>query len=385
NALEYLDRVVGEIGGDTPERLGEYRIVGLLGRGGMGTVYEAFQDSLERTVALKVLSPSMTSDPRMRRRFRTAARANATLHHQHIVPVYGFGEASGHLYFAMERVEGVSLDKHVSAARHRGGQAMEPREAARRFAGVADALAHAHRRGILHRDVKPGNILVHPDGTLALADFGLSKVVDEQSISRSQHGGCLGTLHYAAPEQARGRPATAASDLYSLGVTIYECVTGRLPLRSESTEALLQALLHEQPRPLRQVLPRAPRDLELVLEKLLAKEPEDRYADGEVLARDLLRVADDEPVHVRRRALPVRVWRVVRKHRLLSATAGVAFCLLLAVLGVWWLLLGEEELGRISTHEIQLAKAVARAEGELGRFDGPDGLLESLVGLELPD
>lgn len=384
NALEYLDTLVGEIGGDLPQRLGDYRIVGLLGRGGMGTVFEAFQESLERTVALKVLAPSMTSDPRMRKRFRTEARASATLHHQHIVPVFGFGEASGFLYFAMERVDGVSLDKHIAAARHRGETPMEPKEAALRFAGVADALGHAHRRGILHRDVKPGNILVHPDGSLALADFGLSKVVGEQSMSISQQGGFLGTLHYAAPEQARSRPVTPASDLYSLGVTIYECVTGRLPISGESTEAMLQSLLNDAPRPLRQIVKGAPRDLELVLEKLLSKEPEDRYTDGEALARDLLRVAEDEPVQVRRRSLAVRAWRTVRKHRMLSAAFTVAAVLLLVVFVLWRQFVGEEQVARINKHENRLSQAVSRAESEPGPLDGPGGLLDVLVGVDLP-
>jgi predicted Ser/Thr protein kinase len=383
NVLDYLDSIVGDVGSDLPERLGDYRIIGLLGRGGMGTVFEAFQESLERIVALKVLAPSLTTDPRMRKRFRVEARASATLHHQFIVPVYGFGEAGGHLYFAMERVDGVSLDKHISAARHRGAPVMEAREAARRFAGVADALGHAHRRGILHRDIKPGNILVHPDGSLALADFGLSKMMGEPSLSISQHGGFLGTLHYAAPEQARGRPVTPASDLYSLGVTIYECVTGQLPVQGETTEALLQALLNEDARPLRQLVPRAPRDLEIVLEKLLSKDPDDRYSDGEALARDLLRVADDEPVLVRRRPILVRAWRQVRKHSLLSAALALSILLLLTVFVLWRQVVGEEETARIALHAARLNEAVAMAETEPGRFDGPDGLLAVLLGVEL--
>src|SRR5690606_37031969 len=137
-----------------------------------------------------------------------------------------------------------------------------PLDAARRFAGVADALALAHKRQILHRDVKPGNILVQPDGTLALADFGLSKFLGEASVHLTSVGGFLGTLHYAPPEQARGEPLTPASDLYSLGVTMFEAITGELPLRGDSTEAMLQALLHEEPRRLRDLLPRVPRDLD---------------------------------------------------------------------------------------------------------------------------
>jgi serine/threonine protein kinase len=381
NVLDFLDSVVGDVGSELPERLGDYRIVGLLGRGGMGTVFEAYQESLERVVALKVLAPSRTADPRMRKRFRTEARANANLHHQHILPVFGFGEAAGHLYFTMERVDGVSLDRHVASARRRGEAAMDPREAARRFAGVADALAHAHRRGILHRDVKPGNILVQPDGSLCLADFGLSKVVGEASLSVSEVGSFVGTLHYASPEQARGQQLTPASDLYSLAVTLYECVTGRMPIDGDTPEAMLDGLLNRDPLPLRRVLPQAPRDLEIVLDKLLSKESEERYPDGEALARDLQRIADDEPVLVRRRSWPSRAWRLVRKHRLLSATLAVAVVLLAVVLVLWRQVLDEDESIRVARYESLLASAVSKAETELGPADGPDALLTVLSGV----
>lgn len=381
NAMEFLDTVVGELGGELPDQLGNYRIVGVLGRGGMGTVFEAFDDTLERVVALKVLAPGLGADPRMRKRFRTEARASATLHHQHIVPIYGFGEAGGHLYFAMERVDGISLDKHIANARRAKRPLMDCREAARRFAGVADALAHAHRRGILHRDVKPGNILVHPDGSLALADFGLSKIAGDQSLTVTQHGGFLGTLHYAAPEQARAKPVSEASDLYSFGATLYETITGRLPLEGPTTEAMLHALLHGAHPPLRRVMPKAPRDLELVLDKLLCKEPEDRYTDGEALARDLQRVADDEPVTVRRRSFVTRAWRIARKHRALSSVIAVASLLLLVSLGLSWQMISRERAARQTRHDNRIAQAVAAAETELGALDGPSGLLGVLVGV----
>ena len=380
-AMEYLDEVCGELAGDLPERLGDYRILGVLGRGGMGTVYEAYQESLERIVALKVLSTQLSADPRMRKRFRTEARATATMHHQHIVPVYGFGEAGGLLYFAMERVEGVSLDRHVSRARRAGRPPMEPRDAARRFAGVADALHHAHRRGILHRDVKPGNVLVHPDGELALADFGLSKILGEHSMSVSRAGGFLGTLHYAAPEQALGRDPTPAADLYALGVTMFECISGRLPVNAESTEGLLHAVLHVDPPPLRKVLPTAPRDLEAVLQKLLCKEPGDRYPDGESLARDLQRIALDEPVRVRRQPLSVRLWRLARKHKVLSALVLLAFVLLVSTAFFGVQLFREEQQGRLTRYENLLTQAVARAESTAGAATGPDDVLRLLTGI----
>ena len=385
NALEFLDTVVGELGSELPERLGSYRIIGVLGRGGMGTVFDAFDETLERVVALKLLAPGLTADPRMRRRFRTEARASATLHHQHIVPIYGYGESAGHLFFAMERVDGISLDRHVSNSRRRERPFLEPGEAARRFAGVADALSHAHRRGILHRDVKPGNILVHPDGSFALADFGLSKIAGEQSVSVSQHGGFLGTLHYAAPEQARGMPVNEASDLYSLGVTMYEVISGRLPFDGSTTEAILQALLYEECRPLRRDAPKATRDLELVLEKLLAKDPEDRYSDAEHLARDLQRVADDEPVAIRRRSAASRAWRWARKHRSLSMLGAVAVLLLAVVLVLTWQGVLREESARKSRHDILIANAMTEAERDPGWVGGPSNLLRALLGVDLEE
>lgn len=381
-ALDFVDSIVGQVT-DVPERLGDYRITGLLGRGGMGTVYEAWQESLERPVALKVLAPHLATDLTMRARFRTEARATAALHHENIVPIYGFGEEAGFAYFAMERVHGISLDKHIASAKARGAHALGPLEAARRFAGVADALAHAHRRRILHRDVKPGNLLVHPDGTLALADFGLSKMLNEQAMALTQGGGFLGTLHYTPPEQATGRPLTPASDLYALGVTIFETLTGRLPLEGRSPEAMLEALLHHRPHRLREFLPGAPRDLEAVLDKLLAKDPAERYPDGEELARDLLRVADGEPVRIRRQSLIRRWLRWSRKNRTQAVAGAVATLAVIASLVAW-------QAGRITRKNLDAARftnliadAMAQAQVEPGLAQGPPALLAVLSGTQV--
>ncbi len=383
NALDFVEQVVGSTT-DVPSQLGGYAIKGLLGRGGMGTVYLGYQADLEREVALKVLNPNYTADLTMRKRFRAEARATAALHHRHIVPIYDYGEAQGMLFFAMERVDGMSLDKHVAAAKRRGEAPMDPIEACRRFAGVADALGLAHRRRLLHRDVKPGNILVAADGTLALTDFGLAKALDQASARlTSKGGGFLGTLHYAAPEQALGADLTPASDLYSLGVTIFEAVTGKLPRSGTTTEALLQSILHGTPKRLREVLPKAPRDLDVVLEKLLSREPEDRYQDGEALARDLMRIADGEPVHIRRLPWHVRLWRRARKNPVLSGAIVATAVLTLATVSLASVLKREKGANLVSRHQINLNGIAQDIGNELGAPWGPTPLLEALTGVAM--
>ncbi len=384
NALDFVQQVVGNTT-DVPGRIGPYVIKGVLGRGGMGTVYLGWQEDLEREVALKVLSPAWSADPTMRKRFRAEARATAALHHRHIVPIYDYGEAQGVLFFAMERVDGMSLDKHIAAARRVQRRPLPPLDAARRFAGVADALGLAHRKQLLHRDVKPGNILVAQDGTLALTDFGLAKALDHASMRlTSKGGGFLGTLHYTSPEQALGAELTPASDLYSLGVTIFEAISGELPLAGKTTEALLQSILHGVPRRLRECVPKPPRDLEAVLDKLLSREPGDRYQDGEALARDLQRIADGEPVHIRRLPLHVRLWRRARKNPLLASAMAAAVVLLLltlTLLTVWRRERGESLALR---HQEQLVAIAKRIGSERGNPCGPPLLLAALTGVEMP-
>ena len=383
NALEFVDSLVGETM-DIPEILGDYRITGLLGRGGMGTVYEAWHVTLEREVAIKVLSPVYSANPTMRQRFRSEARLTASLHHQHIVPIYDYGEVAGFLFFAMEKVDGISLDKHISSARRQQKTAMEPREAGRRFAGVADALGHAHKRRLLHRDVKPGNILVSGDGTMALADFGLSKVLGDHSARLTTQGGFLGTLHYASPEQALGQPLSAASDLYSLGVTMFESVAGQLPRDSENTESLLNAIVYGRALCLREVMPQASRDLDLVLEKLMTREVSERYQDGEALARDLMRVGDGEPIQIRRQPLWVRLWRRARRNPGLTA-ASIAAVVLLLVVG--FLANGIARARRESQgnrYELRLNEAVDQARLDAGAPGGSHGLVAVLTGIDPP-
>lgn len=385
DALDFVQQVVGGTS-DVPARIADYRIKGLLGRGGMGTVYLAYQEDLDREVALKVLSPTYSADPTMRKRFRAEARATAAMHHRHIVPIYDYGEAQGMLFFTMERVDGMSLDKHISSARRLKRMSMEPLEAAHRFAGVADALGLAHRRRLLHRDVKPGNILVAEDGTLALTDFGLAKALDQASARlTSKGGGFLGTLHYSSPEQALGGELSQASDLYSLGVTLFETVAGELPFAAKTTEALLQSILQGSPRRLREVVPKVPRDLDAVCEKLLSREPADRYQDGEALSRDLVRIGDGEPVHIRRLPLHVRVYRRARKNPLLASAVAAASVLLLVTMVLLTFLNQEKGQSLASRHQNFLVQIATDIGNELGPVSGPPSMLKSLTGIDHSD
>ena len=384
NALDFVQQVVGGHS-ELPERIGGYAIKGLLGRGGMGIVYLGWQDDLEREVALKVLSQHYTADPTMRKRFRAEARATAALHHRHIVPIYDYGEAQGLLFFAMERVNGLSLDKHISSARRVDKKPMEVIDAVRRFAGVADALGLAHRRRLLHRDVKPGNILVGEDGTLALTDFGLAKALDHESMHlTSKGGGFLGTLHYASPEQALGSELTPASDLYSLGVTMFEAVTGHLPLAGKTTEALLQSILHGTPARLRDHVNKPPRDFEAVLDKLLARDADDRYQDGEALSRDLVRIADGDPVRIRRLPLHVRVWRRARKNPVLASALLAVFILVLSTGTLAGVLNKERGKGRVARHQETLVSIGQDVGRERGPEFGSLPFMQALTGVDVP-
>ncbi len=355
-----LDRNASESLSTTPESLGDYRIVREIGRGGMGTVYEAVQLSLGRRVALKVLPMAAALDPRQLQRFKIEAQAAAQLHHPNIVPVYAIGCERGLHFYAMQLIDGRSLAEVIAerseASRRapntapmqaaptggpiheesiRSNQTREGcRTAARLAAQVADALEFAHEAGVVHRDVKPANLLIDSRGEVWVADFGLAHIATATGLTLP--GEVLGTLRYMCPEQAGALRVLAdpRADVYSLGATLYELLTLR-PIFDGLTHArLLHQILHEDPKPLRQVDRTIPVDLETIVLKAVSKDPGERYASAGEVAADLRRFLDDRPILARRPTLLDETTRWARRHRGVVVSAVLALLVSVAALTV---------------------------------------------------
>ena len=271
----------GLLRADLPEgqMLGEFRLVREIGRGGMGIVYEAEQVPLGRRVALKVLPAGAALDERLAIRFLREARTVARLRHPGIVPVFGTGREQGVLFFAMELIEGESLAQRIE----RGP--LPAADAARIASEIAHALQHAHDAGLIHRDVKPDNVMIGRDGRARLADFGLVHDLQGARLTRSQY--VLGTPAYSAPEQARGEPVDPRSDVYGAGAVLYAMLGGKPPFAGDVPAAVLGRLASEPPPPLAQVAPAAPRALVAICERAMARDPGRRYAGPGALGQDL--------------------------------------------------------------------------------------------------
>ncbi|MHC4470183.1 MAG: serine/threonine-protein kinase [Planctomycetota bacterium] len=330
--FELLDEIEGAPAGEAPEptKLGDFRIVRELGRGGMGLVYVAEQVSLKRPVALKVLPPALRADPRLVARFQREAEAAGRLRHPGIVPVFSVGSAAGAPFFAMELVEGKSLEAIVKELKEGGDAGLPPageariRWATETVARVADALAYAHGRGILHRDVKPGNILLEEDGTPRLTDFGLA--LDLHAPGLTVAGEVFGSPQYMSPEQAvrREAPIDERTDVYSLAVTLYELLTLRLPYDARTSVELLTALAAGKVVPPRKANPEIPEPLAEVLARALEKDPRSRYPGAAALAADLRAALAGAPAVSRPR-------RGGRKRILIGAGVAVLLLVVAAV------------------------------------------------------
>ena len=293
--------------------LGDYRLVRELGRGGMGVVHEAWQRSLDRRVAVKVLAPGLVASPAAVARFRREAAAAGRLHHEHIVEVLGFGSDRGQHFFAMQFVDGLAL--HDCSDRFRA-----PERAVALVAQIADALAHAHEHGLVHRDVKPGNVLVRADDFALLTDFGVAR--DDALPSLTQEGGFLGTLDYASPEQVRGEVVDARTDVWALGVILFELLTGEHPFRAAVPEATMRQILSVEPTSL-QGRDGIGDDLAAVVAHTLEKSRLRRYGSARALLADLDALRAGRPVSVRLPTTGERLLRWVRREPWQAIAAAV--------------------------------------------------------------
>ncbi|MCL2819134.1 MAG: protein kinase, partial [Actinomycetia bacterium] len=263
---------------------GRYRITEKIGTGGMADVYKAIDETLGRAVAVKVMHSKYASDPSFTQRFRQEAQAAANLQSPNIVNIYDWGQEGDYYYIVMEYVRGTDLKTII---KQKGS--LTSKQVAEIGAQVCSALSVAHGYDIIHRDIKPHNIMVTPDGMVKVMDFGIARA---GNTTMTQTGSVLGTAHYVSPEQAQGRALTSASDLYSLGVVLYEAVTGRVPFDADTPVAVALKQVNEQPqRPSRFAKDIDPR-LEEIIGRAMAKDPRQRYSTAEEMRKDLLRIVD---------------------------------------------------------------------------------------------
>jgi serine/threonine protein kinase/Flp pilus assembly protein TadD len=438
----------GATAGDAVEpaqALGDFRIVREVGRGGMGVVYEAVQLSLGRRVALKVLPFAAALDSRQLQRFQHEAQAAALLHHTNSVPVFAVGSARGVHFYAMQFIEGQDLAALVRQLRQRTRQepaasgprarpasdqgtgpcgpspkpagrpsspavetavpavtriATEPswpsasyfRAVARLGIQAAEALEHAHQLGVVHRDIKPANLLLDDRDHLWITDFGLAQLQGKSGLTVS--GDLVGTLRYMSPEQALAKRVVIdhRTDVYSLGVTLYELLTLEAAVAGEDREEVLRRIAFEEPRPPRRIHKAIPAELETIVLKAMGKTPEERYGTAQELADDLRRFLEDKPIRARRPGLARRLVKWSRRHRPLVAAAGVLLLAAALVGGgnLWWLWRQQAETERAVAGYVQqaallqqqdrwaeAAQVLARAEGRLAG-GGPAGLLEQV-------
>src|SRR5204863_2555996 len=269
---------------------GRYEIVEHIARGGMAEVFRARDLLLDRPVALKVLFPEFATDRSFVERFRREARSAANLNHPNIVSIYDWGQEDGTYFIVMEYVEGRSLRQMI-----REDGPLPAKQAAQIGADIAAALAFAHKNGVIHRDVKPGNVLIDPTGQVKVTDFGIARGGDAQE-ALTQTGAVMGTATYFSPEQAQGRPIDPRSDVYALAVVLYEMVVGRPPFSNENPVAVAYQHVRERPIPPRQRNPKVPAPYEAIVLKGLAKNPVNRYASAEELRADLRRFVAGRPI-----------------------------------------------------------------------------------------
>ncbi len=371
-------------------RIGEFEIVRELARGGMGVVYVARHPRLDRQVALKVMLATGQTRQDQLERFAIEARAAARLRHPNIVGIHTLGEDRGRPYIVMDLIDGESLKDRIKRA-----GPLDLREAARVTQRLAEALSYAHARAILHRDMKPANVLLSGDGEPMITDFGLAKDIrspDNEGLTDT--GQVMGTPGYMPPEQADGKldQIDRRADIYSLGATLYEMLTGRAPFAGGSLINLLHAVLTKEPEPLRKLRPDVDRELETICLKCLQKEPEQRYPSAKALADDVGRYLRDEPIVARPPTRLERAGKWLRRNRVLARGMGLTVVVALVfvvALTVYYLidLRQKEKAARDAARAAELAAAEAQrsataAEGRemivTGLLDGVNDMLDEM-------
>ena len=315
--LPVANRPKGDPGPTLPFDLGDYQLLEVIGRGGMGVVYLAKQTHLDRMVAVKMIRSGILAGEDEVRRFYTEAQAAARLHHPGIVSVYQFGHRAGHHFFSMKHIEGTDLQKKIN------GEMLAPRLAARYVRDVARAIQHAHKNDVLHRDLKPANILIDVDDKIHITDFGLAKNLGADS-SVTGSGAAVGTPHYMAPEQAGGHSdrANKQSDVYSMGAILFAAIAGRPPLVGDTVVQTLMQVVHNPAPPLRSLRPDAPADLETIAAKCLEKNPSKRYQSAEELADELDAFLAGRPIQARPRSKMMKTWHWLEGVPVVGALTG---------------------------------------------------------------
>jgi WD40 repeat protein/serine/threonine protein kinase len=362
-----LESARGGAGTTPPQAVGEYVILREVGRGGMGVVYQARHRGLRRTVAVKMILAGSFASEEHRARFHREAELAARVQHPNIVQIHEVGAHDGHPFLVMEWVDGGTLAARL------GGEAWPAREAAALLETLTRAIDVAHRRGVVHRDLKPSNILLQADedptpgrpparAIPKITDFGLARALDAEA-GLTGSGLAVGTPEYMAPEQAAGRGAGPAADIYALGVVLYQLLTGQPPFRGDSPIEVLSALAHAEPVAPRRFRPRLPRDLETITLKAIEKEPARRYATAGEMADDIHRFLSDEPIRARPPFLWERVAKSVRRRPALAILTGALTSVtLLALVGITALWVDAARArDRATTADLEAASARDRA------------------------
>jgi eukaryotic-like serine/threonine-protein kinase len=342
-------------GAPVPRHFGDYELIQEIAHGGMGTVYRARQASLNRVVALKLISGGAVASAEHVKRFQAEAEVAASLTHPNIVPIHEIGEHGGQQYFSMGLVEGPSLRKRLK------DRPLPLREAVALVTAVARAVHYAHQRGVLHRDLKPSNIVLDQEGKPHLTDFGLAKLVERES-TLTHTNAVLGTPSYMAPEQARGatKDLTTAVDVYGLGAVLYEALTGNPPFAGGTSIETIRLVLDQEPRRPSLWNPEVDKDLETICLKCLEKEPDRRYASADALANDLDHWTRHEPI----RARPVSTWEHTRKWIrrrppiFFIMTTAVVVSLMAGLAGILW---GWSQAVKARNHAVESADRAEEA------------------------